>query len=128
VSPQDVRERVLDYYAAVTSGDIDRIAAMFAAAAEMRDPVGQPPATDDAARRQRYEGIPAVFESFAMTAEAVEPGGNEAAARWQARGRTKTGREVAFAGISLFEFDGQGRIARMSAFWDRQALAASLAG
>ena len=123
-----VRKHVAAYYAAVRDGDVDVIAPMFAADAVMRDPVGQPPATDDAARRQRYAGIAAVFETFAIDEHDIIAAGDEAAARWTARGRTRTGKDLRFEGISTFSFDSDLRMTTMSAYFDMAALIAQVQG
>lgn len=121
-----VAQSVETYYRALSSGDIEAVLAMFAETGVMRDPVGSPAADTDMARRQRYAGIGAMFDEFAITPESIVPGGDEAAARWSARGRTKTGRDVTFSGISTFVFDGDGQIAVMSAYWDPAAVVAAL--
>jgi steroid delta-isomerase-like uncharacterized protein len=125
----NVDERVRAYYAALSAGDVEAVLAMFAPEGEMRDPVGAPPAGDDMQRRQRYAGIGAAFSSFTIEPETVIAGGDEAAATWTARATTKQeGRDVTFSGISVFMFDGDGRIARMSAYWDPAAIAARMRG
>ena len=115
-----------EYYAAVRSGDIERIAPLFAEGAVMRDPVGTPPATDDASRRQRYAGIAAAFETFEIVEDQIIACGDEAAAQWTARGRTKAGADVRFEGMSTFEFDADRKITMMSAYFDMAALVASM--
>ncbi len=128
-TPDALRERVAAYYAAISRRDIDACAAMFAADAEMRDPVGMPGATDDAGRRQRYAGIDAAFATFNIAPDVAIPGGDEIAVKWTARGVTRNGaRDVSFEGISTFVFDGEGRIACMSAYWDTGAIIRAMAG
>lgn len=128
-TPEALRERVEAYYAAISRRDIDACAAMFAPDADMHDPVGMPPATDDAARRQRYAGITAAFATFHIAPDVTIPGGDQIAAKWTARGVTKAGaKDVSFDGISIFLFDAEGRIARMSAFWDTGAIIRAMAG
>ena len=122
----DSAGRATDYYRALSQGDVAAVLAMFAESAVMRDPVGTPAATTPEARSQRYAGISAMFESFAITPDDVVPCGDEAAVRWTARGRMRTGRDVEFSGMSTFVFDGEGRIATMSAYWDAGAIARAL--
>ena len=126
MSTDAVRSAVAAYYAAVSSGDVEAIAPLFAPEAVMRDPVGTPPLTDDAARRQRYARITAAFQSFGMVADEVTPAGDEAAARWIATGKTLGGKDVRFEGISTFVFDDDLRITAMSAYFDLVALTAQL--
>ncbi len=126
LSSDSVRKAVAAYYAAVRAGDINAIAPMFAPDAIMRDPVGTLPAADDAARRQRYAGIAAAFDSFAILEDDVIAAGGEAAARWTATGKTRTGKDVRFEGISTFTFDAGGRITTMSAYFDLAAVMAAM--
>ena len=125
-TPHDIRGAVEAYYDAVSAGDIERVLAMFAADAEMRDPVGTPAASDDMARRQRYAGIGAAFESFTIQPGVIRVGGDEAAATWSASARAKNGRDVAFDGISTFAFDAERRIAKMWAYWEPAAIVAAM--
>ena len=127
-TPDEIREHVRRYYAAVSAGDIERVLTMFTADAEMRDPVGAPAASDDMARRHRYAGIGAAFETFTIAPGVIRVGGDEAAATWSASARAKNGRDLRFDGISAFAFDGEGRITRMWAFLDMEAIAAAMAG
>jgi steroid delta-isomerase len=124
--PGSITDAVTQYYASVSSGDVDRIASLFAPDAIMRDPVGSPALTDDAARRARYGAIAPVFSAFELTPELIIVGGDEAAVRWTARATTHAGKEARFEGMSTFTFDAGGKIASMSAYWDRAALAAAL--
>jgi steroid delta-isomerase len=124
----DTASRVEQYYRAVSAGDIDAVCAMFGEDAVMRDPVGAPDLTSDAERRERYARIGPAFASFTITPGEVIASGDEAAARWTARARTHTGRDVEFTGMSTFVFDADGRISSMSAYWDAAAMAKQLAG
>jgi len=128
MTPEDVRAAVERYYAAISGRDIDAAVAMFSPDAVMRDPVGMPPATDAAARRQRYDGIALAFETFTITAHQVVAVADEAGASWTANGKARTGREVTFDGISTFAFDVEGRITNMSAYWDVSAIMSAMSG
>jgi ketosteroid isomerase-like protein len=128
MTADETRASVERYYSAVNANDVDACAAMFAPGAAMRDPVGMPPATDDNARRQRYQGIALAFETFAITTRQLVALAGEAAATWSATGKTRTGRDVTFDGISTFIFDSEGRITQMSAYWDVSAIMTATAG
>lgn len=122
-----IESGVRAYYEAVSAGNIDSVLAMFAPDAVMRDPVGAPPARDNASRRQRYAAIKAMFDAFAITPDRVIVGGDEAAAAWTIRATAKSGRNVTFSGISTFAFDAGGRIVSMSAYFDTAQVVAALA-
>jgi ketosteroid isomerase-like protein len=128
MNAEDLRSRVAAYYAAVRAGDIDTTLALFAPDAAMRDPVGTPPAIDEAQRRQRYAGIAATFDAFSIDEDDVIVCGDEAAARWTIAGRLKNGRELLIGGMSTFEFGDDGSIQRMSAYWDPAEVVKALAG
>jgi ketosteroid isomerase-like protein len=124
--PPSIADAVANYYATVRTGEVERIAPLFAADAVMRDPVGAPPATDDASRRQRYAGITAAFETFEIVEDQVIACGDEAVARWTARGKTKSGADVRFDGMSTFAFDAERRITTMSAYFDIASVVAAM--
>jgi steroid delta-isomerase len=131
VSPDEVRAAVAAYYAAVSRYDVDAAVAMFDPDAKMLDPVGAPPALDAEQRRQRYAGIAATFDTFAIATSfvAVCPaaeGGADAAAHWTATGTAKNGKSVTFDGISTFTFDAADKIAAMSAYWEPAAVLAAM--
>lgn len=128
MTPDDTRAAVASYYAAIRDGDMERVVAMFAADAVMRDPVGTPDATTAAERQQRYSGIGAMFESFGIHEEHISANPPEAAARWTARGRARNGKDISFEGISTFAFDDAGKITAMSAYWEPATIAAAFAG
>ena len=128
MTPDEIKAAVAAYYRSISAGTFDANMAMFAQGAEMHDPVGIPPATDDGGRKQRYDGIPAAFETFTIAPEVVLACGNEAATHWTAGGRTKNGRDVTFHGISTFVFDDAGKVALMRAYWEPAAMAAAMAG
>ncbi len=126
MTADEVRAAVAAYYAAVSDRDIDAAVAMFAPDAKMLDPVGAPPAVDAEQRRQRYAGITATFDTFAIQPSFVAVCGADAAARWTASGTAKNGKQVAFDGISTFTFDAAGKIAAMSAYWEPAAIIAAM--
>lgn len=127
LSQQSVRDRVRAYYAALSAGDVEAILSMFAARAVMYDPVGAPAAEDEAGRRARYAGL-AAFERFTIHEDALIVCGDEAAVKWTARGTLRDARAIGFEGISTFVFDADGRIARMSAYWDPATVLAAVQG
>jgi steroid delta-isomerase len=126
MTPDAVRAAVAAYYAAVSDRDVAAAVAMFTPDAKMLDPVGAPPALDAEQRRQRYAGIAATFDAFAITASFVAVCGTEAAARWTASATAKNGAHVTFDGISTFTFDPSGKIASMSAYWEPAAIVAAM--
>ena len=126
LDPATVRDRINEYYAVISRGDVERAVAMFAEGAIMRDPVGTPPATDADQRRARYAGIGAAFDAFTITPEHVTVCGDEAAAKWTVRAHSMQGKDVSFEGISTFQFNDEGRITLMSAYWEPAAVAAAM--
>ena len=126
LDPTTARERVNAYYDAVSRRDLESAVAMFADDAIMRDPVGTPPAKDADQRRARYAGIGAAFDAFSISPEHIAVCGNEVATKWTVRAHTMQGKDVSFEGISTFQFDDDGRITMMSAYWEPAAVAAAM--
>lgn len=50
-----------------------------------------------------------------------------AAVKWTSRGRGRNGRQIEFHGIDVFEFDHDGSILLLKAYWDAAPVMATLA-
>jgi steroid delta-isomerase len=78
--------------------------------------------------RQFFAGIAGAFETVGLKEDSVFVSGNEAAVKWTGRGVGKNGREVSFEGIDVFEFNADGKIQTMWAYWNPAAMLAELQG
>jgi steroid delta-isomerase len=100
----------------------------FAPDGVSHDPVGAPPLDGHEQIRQFITGMFSGFETMGLTEEQIFVNGNSAAVKWTGGGRTRTGRDVTFEGIDVLEFNKDGKITLLRAYWDPAPLMAALQG
>lgn len=120
------QETISEYFAAIRAMDADRFANTFTPDGITHDPVGTPPHSGRAQIREFISGIMSGFESVGLTEDHVFVSANSAAVKWTGRGTTKNGAEVTFEGIDVIDFDEDGKIQLVRAFWDPAPVMAAL--
>ena len=128
MSPNVIRSVVAKCFAATRTMDLDAWLACFAENAVSYDPVDGPPLYGHAGLRQFFLGIAGAFTKVGLTEDHVFINGNRAAVKFTGRGTGKNGREVAFEGIDVFEFNDQGTIQTFWGYWNPAAMMAQLQG
>lgn len=118
MSDHSVRKTVSTYFAAVSMLDATALAETFSERGESEDPLGAPVCRGRAAIRDGFAALAARLSELAMEPSRVFICGSGAAVLWNAQGLGKNGRQVMFAGISVFALDSQARIERLQSFWD----------
>jgi steroid delta-isomerase len=126
-TPHTNADVVASFYAALRSNDVEAWLANFAADAIAHDPVGAPPHHGHTGLRAFLSGILGQFERFGLTEDAVFHAPQGAAVKWTGSGRGRNGRQVEFHGIDVFEFDHEGKIVSLKAYWDAAPVMATLA-
>lgn len=119
-----VAETVNRYFERVTAADADAFVALFSDDAEVADPVGTPALHGPAAMAKFHGRLHRAWQSLTMTPQVLQVRGPSAAVHWTARGTSASGHDIAFDGINVFEIDGDGRIARLAAYWDLEGVVA----
>lgn len=123
---EDRQATVERYFAAISSLDADALVEVFAPDGQMQDPVGSRPIEGEEGLRRFMASITDNFAAMVLTPDETFHAGGEVAVRWTGRGRSKQGVEVEYAGIDVFSFDEQDRVALMKGYWDPKALFAQL--
>ncbi len=118
---------VARFYAALRSNNVELWLSNFAADAIAHDPVGAPPHYGHSGLRNFLSGVLAQFETFGLTENDVFHAPQGAAVKWTGRGRGRNGRQIEFHGIDVFEFDHDGKILSLKAYWDAAPVMATLA-
>ncbi len=127
LSPETIQTLVQQYFAATRSADkVESMVACFAENTTSYDPVGGPALHGHGGLRQFFQGIADLFAEVELTEDFISINGNEAAVEWTGRGVGKNGRAVTFEGIDLFEFNAQGKIQSLRAYWNPGAMLAEL--
>jgi len=127
MSDHSVRKTISTYFAAASMLDAGALAETFAERGESEDPVGTPVRRGKPEIRAGFAALAAGLCEFSMEPARVYLCGNGAAVQWNAQGLGKNGRQVMFAGITVFTLDSQARIQRLQGFWDHEPVLRELA-
>jgi steroid delta-isomerase len=126
VSPDKISRAVRAYFLAIRAMDGEAWANTFAEDGNTQDPVGTPTITGRAAIREFLESICKNFKSVGLTEDYVFVAGNGAAVKWTGHGTSKTGKEVKFEGVDVFEVNADGKIQTVRAYWNPAEMIAQL--
>ncbi|MDT5063060.1 MAG: hypothetical protein QOH63_3519 [Acidobacteriota bacterium] len=128
MSPETISKAIKAYFAALRAMDTESWVATFAPDGVSYDPVGAPPTAGHDALRQFLTAILAAFDKVGLTEDHVFIAGNGAAVKWTGRGKGKNGRDVRFEGIDIFEFNDDGLIQTVRAYWNPAEVMMQLQG
>lgn len=117
-----------DFTAIRSANKVEGTIACFAEDSTSYEPVGGPTLQGHAGLRQFFQGIADLFAEVELTEDFISINGNEAAVKWTGRGVGKNGRTVTFEDIDLFEFNAEGKIQSLRAYWNPAAMLAQLQG
>ena len=115
-------------FASLRAMDPEAYAATFAPDGVSYDPVGAAPTVGHDALRQFLTAILDAFDKVGLTEDHVFIAGNGAAVKWTGRGKGKNGRDVRFEGIDIFEFNDDGLIQTLRAYWNPAEVMMQLQG
>lgn len=122
-----IQATIKQYFEATRSHDrVEAMVACFAPDSVSHDPAESPALEGHAALRQYFTHIASLFATVGLTAEFASINGSKAAVKWVGQGMSHRGRAVTFEGIDLFEFNADGKIQSLQAYWDTAALLAKL--
>ena len=126
MSRDAMQATISGYFAAIRAMDEAAFTAVFAPDATSHDPVGAPPFSGHDGLRKFFGGMKSTFKELDMQETAVYINKNEAAVHWQADGVGKNGKTTHFTGINVFDFNLNGQISNLRAYWDPRAMMAQL--
>ena len=126
ISPDKISRAVRGYFLAIRAMDADAFANSFAENGTTYDPVGSPGITGRAAIREFLESICKNFKTVGLTEDFIFVAGNGAAVKWTGQGTSSSGKEVKFEGIDVFDFDEDGKIQTVRAYWNPAEMFAQL--
>lgn len=113
----ELRQLVARYAEAVSTGDPAKVAALFRPDAVQTDPVTAPPNVGRDAIRAFFESAAAASQSTRFEVLAVHTAGTHAAIDFRVTVTLDTG-SMQIEGIEVFEFDDEGLICTVAAYWD----------
>lgn len=122
MTPADLERRVEEYYRALNSLDAEEWISKFAPEGLVEDPIGAPEVRGHEALRGLFQQLQKSFATLDLQQDFVSANPPRAAVKWTVRASTHQGLEAHFQGISVFDFDSEGRILEMRVFWDQPGL------
>lgn len=114
MAAQQIRETVERYVQLVASGPTSEILALYAPDAVVEDPIGSDPRRGHEAIGQLYQALESLERKTEL--HAVRVAGNHAAVSFTLVGEVG-GHRMTLSPIDVMEFDEQGRITSMRAYW-----------
>lgn len=123
-----IEAAVSGYFRTLSTRDKTAWLSLFDQAAVVHEPVGTTPAEGREGLEQVWQVFTGPFATLAIEMDEVFYSGSGAAVRWSASASASDGRRTAFAGITVFEVDGDGRIQTVMSYWDPAAVLITLAG
>ena len=127
LTPEIMQDTVATLFAGICDLDVETWLACFAPDAENRDPADAPPQIGHAVIRAALEGAVNTFAAISITANNIFPNGNQAAVKWTAQFEAKNGKAAHCEGVDVIDFNAEGKIQVLRAFWNPAAMMAQLA-
>lgn len=114
---EELRKLVQRYADTVSAGDPAAVAALFRPDAVQADPATAPPNVGRDAIRTFFENAGAAGKGMRFEAQAVHTAGSHAAIDFRVTVTLDTG-SMRIEGIEVFDFDDDGLIRSVTAYWD----------
>lgn len=109
------------YFRALNERDPNAFVECFAAKCEAHNPFGERPYHDLDSVRTMFDDLVTPWERLHVIPKSAYRSGNRVAVMWMAEGIGAGGHEAEFEGVTVFELDGAGRIARLEGYWDARS-------
>jgi len=127
-SDEPAASAVETYFATIRARNYPAWEGLFAAEAVVHDPVGAAAVEGKTGRKEVWNVLTAPFSRLDIRPQRTFCGGNGAAVYWRAEAAGSNGGRASFEGISVFEFDSEGKIETLVSYWDPAAAVIALAG
>jgi ketosteroid isomerase-like protein len=109
---------VSSYFEALSAMDRGAWQALFAEDGLICDPVGSEPKLIAEASEQFFNILQKFYQHLSVTPVAVFVAGSGAAAHWQMQVTSQQQRQGQASGISVFELNEQGKLQKVSSYWN----------
>lgn len=100
----------------------------FADDAVICDPVDKPPMNAHSDGDKFFALLAKFYDKLEVSPEQIFVAGNGAAAKWTMRAIALNGKTASAEGITVFEMNSEGKIQKLSSYWDEAAMLAELKG
>jgi steroid delta-isomerase len=122
----DPRTTIDNYFAALRNADRAAWLATFAPDGASEDPAGTPPKKGHTELGAFWDAVAGALTRMDFRPLSIHLSGDRAAVSWRAELAAGNGKSTRCDGIDLFEFDSEGRIVRLTGYWDPAAAFAAL--
>ncbi len=119
---------ISQYYASLAAMNREGWLEILATDAVIYDPVGKPPLKVKEDSPKFFDLLSRFYKQFEIVQDSIFIVGQEAAVKWTMQVVAKNERQATAEGISVFEFNEQGKIALVQSYWDEASIKTQLAG
>ena len=126
MTQEEIANIIASYFANMAAMNPEGYLDNFAPDAISYDPVGEPPSKVHEEFQDFIGLLQATYAKLEAKTEHIFIAGNEAAIKWTMLGTSKTGKNVQFEGITVFEINDVGKIQTTRAYWNPALMIAQL--
>jgi len=119
---------IAQYYASLAAMNREGWLEVLAVDAVIYDPVGKLPLKVREDSPKFFDLLSKFYKQFEIVQDCIFIVQQEAAVKWTMQVVAKNERQATAEGISVFEFNAHGKIAKIQSYWDEASLKAQLAG
>ena len=119
---------ISQYYTSLSAMNREGWLEVLATNAVIYDPVGKPPLRAQEDSPKFFDLLCKFYKRFEIVQNHVFIVGQEAAVKWTMQVTAKNERQATAEGISVFEFNEQGKITLIQSYWDEASLKTQLTG
>lgn len=123
-----IETAVTRYYEALERDDLPAWLRLFTEDVQSQSPVGGPIIQGLDGMRLAFKTIRSTLREVSFDRGPVFAGAGAGAVQWTGRGVAMNGRPVTFGGINIFHVNLKGKIRRIEAYWDPNALMRQIHG
>jgi steroid Delta-isomerase len=128
MSTEEIASLIMTYFDNMAAMNAEGWLEIFAEDAVIHDPVGDPPRLVHKDSQQFFKMLSNFFEKMELSKDDIFIVKNGAAVKWTMQVVAKNDRHATTEGISIFEINSNGKIDKVSSYWDEAALMAKLKG
>ncbi len=122
----DIESVIAAYFTNMGAMNPEGWTEIFAEDGLVYDPVGKPPTKPREDAKDFFVMLSRFFSKLEIVKEQTFIAGNGAAVKWTMQVVAKNGRVASSQGISVFEINDNGKIQKVSSYWDEAKMMSEL--
>lgn len=128
MSTEEIAALLTTYFDNMAAMNAEGWLGIFSEDAVIHDPVGSPPKLVHKDSESFFKILSNFFEEMELSKDDTFFVKNGAAVKWTMRVIAKNGCQATSEGISIFEINDDGKIQKVSSYWDEAAMMMKLKG